>query len=368
MTSINEYLGGNVTIPNLSTLNTSNDTPAVLLIHPYTTSESISFGVSQSQKAANITHTWGNDNVTWSDSSLNLSTLGRMTISTGGVNRLTIADANTPQTFTNKTINSSSNTISITSGLVVSTNINDIVNQPLLTTSNPSFAGINLGNINISSVTPTISSSTSLILRTDNTDRLTIPQTGISTNNSATDVLVLSGNTLQTRQVSSLPASAPFDQSLNTTDSPTFVSISSNDTGGGNGCFLKKSGFNTSIWKSNRGQLIVSASAQEVHSETLVNNVANYINIELVCTNLGSGSAIRGSTVFEYSWLVGSEGGVSTSSTLYSDKRDLTTLGAWGNKLIISTTTTFPTFRVFITNNVGSIVNYSITVNIARYE
>jgi hypothetical protein len=56
----------------------------------------------------------------------------------------TLVGTDSAQTLTNKTINSASNTITITSGSLVAANINTVLNQPLLTTSSPTFNSLTL--------------------------------------------------------------------------------------------------------------------------------------------------------------------------------------------------------------------------------
>lgn len=55
-----------------------------------------------------------------------------------------VATTDTSQTLTNKTINTSANTIAITSGSLSSTDINSVLDQTLLTTSNPTHALLTL--------------------------------------------------------------------------------------------------------------------------------------------------------------------------------------------------------------------------------
>lgn len=50
-----------------------------------------------------------------------------------------VADTSTAQTFTNKTLDSAANTITITSGGLSGANVNTVLNQALLTTSTPTF-------------------------------------------------------------------------------------------------------------------------------------------------------------------------------------------------------------------------------------
>lgn len=56
-----------------------------------------------------------------------------------------VITATDPVTFSNKTIDSNSNTITV-NGPSPGTNINSVINQPLLTSSSPTFAGLDISN------------------------------------------------------------------------------------------------------------------------------------------------------------------------------------------------------------------------------
>jgi len=64
-------------------------------------------------------------------------------LSAGSTGTNSVTPSNTV-TLTNKTINSASNTLTITSGSLSGTNINNVLNQALLTTSSPTFVGVTL--------------------------------------------------------------------------------------------------------------------------------------------------------------------------------------------------------------------------------
>jgi hypothetical protein len=97
----------------------------------------------------------------------------------------TLVARNTTDVLTNKTISNTSNTITV--GGVA---IGSLINQDVRTTSSPTFSNLHLS--------------------------------GVINDNSQTNVLVLNGSdTLNVRTIGSFPN--PFNQSLNTTDSPSFV-------------------------------------------------------------------------------------------------------------------------------------------------
>jgi hypothetical protein len=76
----------------------------------------------------------------------------------------------------------------------------------------------NVGSIKFASAVSALSSNT----------LLTIPNSGIANDNSTTKLLTIDDSkTLKYVDVSSLPANNPFNQSLNTTNSPTFAGITS---------------------------------------------------------------------------------------------------------------------------------------------
>jgi hypothetical protein len=169
-----------------------------------------------------------------------------VTAGTVTINSDTVTTNTAAQTLTNKTIDSGVNTITVTNGLLPGTNINLLLNQPLLKTSNPVFGGAiingdvtvtstsgnavtinhnsqnvlelnqtNSGNYNIiqfsdagstSASIGTTSSSTSpyyfdlfsnggIQFWPNNTSALIIPAAGIVNNNSDTNILTINSST-----------------------------------------------------------------------------------------------------------------------------------------------------------------------------
>jgi hypothetical protein len=144
---------------------------------------------------------------------------------TGAVERWTnYADTNSSQFLTNKTIDSSTNAITITNSPLSGTNINSLVNQDVRTTASPSFQTLSLSRsvsgsiltLNQSAATdvfiyfplhgsigsdlgvPSIYMSTigsvPLSFRTNDTERLVISGSGVSTDNTQLNCLGLASD------------------------------------------------------------------------------------------------------------------------------------------------------------------------------
>ena len=144
-----------------------------------------------------------------------------------------VADTSTAQTFTNKTIDSASNTLTITSGTLAAANVNTLLNQDLLTTSSPTFAGLGLttavfhpivvnntlstsgndilfqnsgtnivgfgANVTTSEAYAFVYANQPLKFGTNNAERLRIDAAGISNDNTITNILGLNGTSLRTK-------------------------------------------------------------------------------------------------------------------------------------------------------------------------
>jgi hypothetical protein len=172
--------------------------------------------------------------------------------------------------LSNKTIDTAApNTIQ-----VGSTNITSIISasNPVLSTSSPTFTRLNInssGSIGINITTPSggqpgisfdsvantymnfnAASATRfqvgafssiaksilwstggypLSLGVGGNEVLQIPSTGIANNNADTNLLCINNGVLEYRTVASLPGTNPFNQSLNTGDSPIFQSVNANN-------------------------------------------------------------------------------------------------------------------------------------------
>jgi hypothetical protein len=96
------------------------------------------------------------------------------------VYKTNVADTASSQVFTNKTIDSASNTLTITSSPLSATNINSLLNQDVRTTATPTFAGVSLVN--------------TLLLTTTSFHPITVNNTGMT---SGSDILFQSNGTNQ---------------------------------------------------------------------------------------------------------------------------------------------------------------------------
>ena len=103
------------------------------------------------------------------------------------VYKLNTADTSSVQTFTNKTIDSASNTLTITNSPLSAANINTLLNQALLTTSSPTFAAV---------TSPSLASASALALSTASNGNISLSPNGTGT------VAVAAGKTLTVDSIS----------------------------------------------------------------------------------------------------------------------------------------------------------------------
>jgi hypothetical protein len=158
------------------------------------------------------------------------------------------------QVLSGKTISSSTNTITIGGN-----NINTIISQPVTIGSNPSFTSVGVTNVNASGTVYATNVDSydflgvqPLTIKTAGTNRIVIPNAGIPTDNTITNVLGLQGTTLSTKtniadtstaqaltnktinsasntiQVNGTNINSLVNQDVRTTAIPTFASISLN--------------------------------------------------------------------------------------------------------------------------------------------
>ncbi len=93
-----------------------------------------------------------------------------------------------------------------------------------------------------------------------------------------------------------------------------------------------------------------------------------YVITRIVLTNAASGNTTRGSTIFDYSWLVTNDtGSALTVTTLNAGKVEQTFAGAYTNKLVIATATSTTTLNINITSTVGFTVNCSVNYELAQW-
>ena len=147
-----------------------------------------------------------------------------------------VADTSTAQTFTNKTLDSAANTITITSGTLSAANINTILNQAVTTTSTPTFGlttitysstnscGLQVNNTNAAGTAGGMMclnngtqcfevgvnnstneaylfnrQNTAMKFATNFVERLRIDGAGITNDNTITNILGLNGTSLRTK-------------------------------------------------------------------------------------------------------------------------------------------------------------------------
>lgn len=199
-----------------------------------------------------------------------------------------------------------------------------------------------------------------LTLGSQNIERLSIPETGIPIGSSANNLLCLNGTQLETRLISSLPN--PFDQTLNTTNSPSFYGL--NLTSGSVAPLSMTNGY---ITRANDVMNVIEASTYPDGLEVRDFSFAGIVPIGGANTDLfiysilfpyvgcidlifTAGTSIGGYGSYHYNYPVVNITGVTTvSGSLYSDKKE--NVAPFPGKLSINATASGAFFILRFTNS-----------------
>lgn len=216
-----------------------------------------------------------------------------------------VADTSASQTFTNKSINSNTNTITITNAPLSNVNINSLINQDIRTTASPVFTGLALS--------------------------------GITNDNSITSILGLNGSNIVRFKNNVVDTS-----SMQTLTNKTISGASYNGVGGNSILF------DTSATTAPR----IIAWPDQAGTIALTNNVQTFSNKTLDNSCIINGSSIRGA-LYTTS---GANPGVSFDTTALGANRVITWIDQAGTVTLIASTQT-------LTNKTINSASNTIQVN-----
>lgn len=320
-----------------------------------------------------------------------------------------VLSENSSSVLSNKTIDSANNTITITNSPLVATNINQLVNQDIRTTASPQFVNETITNrltIDGSNRTSILIYNDSLTnlsndiqffhrndkvfgafaigtnpsteeayvwvyknmplkIATNGVERIRIPASGIINDNTNTQLLTLDGTTLKYRTVSSLPVVNPFDQNLNTTNSPQFYNLTltsptQSSLTMNNGYIQYNNSTITVREASDYGTYPNSGLVRDfimygnvpatnldviIFSYTLIPNYSACIDFMFTAT---AGDNQYGCYHYTYS-VMRTLAGAQLSGTLYSDKKE--TGAPYGGKLTITGNVVGNIFQLLMKNS-----------------
>jgi len=230
-----------------------------------------------------------------------------------------VADTSTAQVFTNKTLDSASNTLTITNAPLAAANVNTLFNQALLTTSSPTFVTINAANANL---------------------------TGLAAG-ATFDLVTKNGNSLEHR-------TNITDQQLLTSSSPTFSHP------------IVTAGLNwNNVTDVTSAAGAISAGTFALASLAIPTSTGYVFEIHVTASANGGGIAGFGEYRFSYR-VYNNAGALVIANGVSQDKSEANVAGAYNGKVTFSLTAAGTTANLNITSTLTTTLNFGGLITIYK--